>query len=127
VDLEQLILLIVALVLVSIIFYVSAAIVGSDWSLDSSYILRILVVSLVAVVVIPVFRSAADSIDLGDLGLLLAFVILVIVVRFVLIEELPVSDEWLAALVVSLIAVALIYAVDAISRALVDVQLLSLF
>ncbi len=124
-DLGQLVLLILAIVLVALIFYISGGIVGQDWTMNGTYLLRILVVSLIAVVVIPVFRDAAGSFELGDLGLLLAFVILIIVVRFILVEEMTVSDEWLASIVVSLIAVVLIYVVDEIARRAFDVNLLT--
>ena len=124
---EQLALLIVAIVLAAIIFYISGALVSQDWSLNAAYALRILVVSLVAVVVIPVFRDAADHFAFGDLGLLFAFVLLIIIVRFVLVDELTVSDEWLASIVVSLIAVVLIYIVDEVAWSLFDMNLLSVF
>ena len=126
-NLEALIMLIVVIVLVALIFYVSGALVSQDWSTSGSLILRILVVTLIAVFVIPLFRNAASSIDIGDLGLLLAFVILVVVVRYVLVEELAVAEEWLASIVISLIAVVLIYIVDAVSRALLDLRLLEIF
>jgi hypothetical protein len=126
-NLEALILLIAAIVLVAVIFYVSGALVSQDWSASGSLILRILVVSLVAVFIIPAFRDAAASIDVGDLGLLIAFVLLVVVVRFILVEELAVAEEWLASIVISLIAVVLIYIVDEASRALFDLRLLEIF
>jgi hypothetical protein len=125
-NIEALIMLIVTLVLVALIFYISGAIVSQDWSAGGGLVLRILVVSLIAVFVIPAFRGAAASVEVGDLGLLLAFVILVVVVRFILVEELAVAEEWLASIVISLIAVVLIYIVDAISRAVFDLNLLDI-
>ena len=125
-NVEALALIIAVIVLVSLIFYISGAVVSQDWTISGSLILRILVVALVAVFVIPAFRDAAASIDIGDLGLLLAFVLLVIVVRFVLVEELAVAEEWLASLVISLIAVVLIYIVDEVSRAIFDLRLLEI-
>jgi peptidoglycan/LPS O-acetylase OafA/YrhL len=122
---EQLALLVVAIVLAAIIFYISGALVSQDWSMTAAYALRILVVSLIAVVVIPVFRDAANQFGLGDLGLLFAFVLLIMIVRFVLIDELTVTDDWLAAIVLSLIAVVLIYIVDEVSRSIFDVNLLT--
>jgi membrane protein YdbS with pleckstrin-like domain len=122
-DLEVLALLLLAILLASVIFYVSGAIVGQDWSASGSQILRILVVALVAVFVIPIFRDIAGELGAGDLGLLFAFVVLVIVVRFVLVEEMTVSDEWLAAIVLSLMAVVMIYIVDEVSRSLFEVGL----
>ena len=120
-DLEVLALLLLAILLASVIFYVSGALVGQDWSVSGSQILRILIVDLVAVFVIHIFRNVAGEFGAGDLGLLFAFVVLVIVVRYVLVEEMTVSDEWLAAIVVSVIAVVMIYIVDEVSKSLFDV------
>src|SRR5512137_1088194 len=126
-DLAVLALLILGIILAAAIFYISGAMVGQDWSASGSQILRILVVSLIAVLVIPVFRDVAAELGVGDLGLLFAFVLLVIAVRFILVEEMTVSDEWLAAIVLSLIAVVLIYIVDEASRSLFDVGLFRVF
>lgn len=120
-DLEVLALLLLAILLASVIFYVSGALVGQDWSVSGSQILRILIVALVAVFVIPIFRNVAGELGAEELGLLFAFVVLVIVVRYVLVEEMTVSDEWLAAIVVSVIAVVMVYIVDEVSKSLFDV------
>jgi len=126
-DLGQLILLIIAIALVSIIFYISGAIVSGDWVVQAPYVLRIVIVSIFAVVAIPVFRTAMGEFDLGDLGLLFAFVLLILAVRFIMVIELTVSDEWLASIVISLIGVVLIYIVDKVAMHLADIQMLSLF
>ena len=126
-DLEVLALFLLAILLAAVIFYVSGAVVGQDWSASGSQILRILVVSIIAVVVIPIFRSVAEELSVGELGLLLAFVILIIVVRYVLVEDMTVSDEWLAAIVLSLIAVVLIYVVDEASNSLFGEGLFGFF
>ncbi len=123
----EFILLIAAIVLVTLILYVSGAIVSRDWSVAGTYLLRILVVAIIAVIVIPVFRDAAGEFHLGDLGLLLAFVLLVIAIRFLIVDELTVSDEWLASIVIALIAVILIYVVDRVADEVFDVRLLALF
>lgn len=119
--------LIVALVLVFVIFYIGGAIVGQDWSLPAPYLVRVIAVAIVAVVAIPLLRSGADQLQLGDLGVLVAFVILIIVVRFLMVEELAVSDEWLASIAISLVGVVLIYIVDALSQWVFDVRILDLF
>lgn len=126
-SIEQLIILLAALILVTLIFYISGAIVGGDWSISGSYVLRMVIVALIAVIVIPLFKSAADQLGLGDLGLLLAFVILIVSVRFVMVDELTVNDEWLAAIVIALVGVVLIYIVDTAADALLHTRLLSLF
>ncbi len=111
----------------SVIFYISGAIVGQDWSLPAPYLVRVIAVAIVAVVAIPLLRSGAEQLQLGELGVLLAFVILIIVVRFLMVEELAVSDEWLASIAISLVGVVLIYVVDALSQAVFDVRILALF
>jgi len=126
-NLEALIMLIVTIVLVALIFYVSGALVSQDWSASGSLILRILVVTLVAVFVIPLFTNFGSSDSLSHLGLLLSFVILIVVVRFVLVEELAVAEEWLASIVISLIAAVLIYILDEASNAIFDLRLLEIF
>ncbi|MEM2890973.1 MAG: hypothetical protein QXJ32_00490 [Thermoplasmata archaeon] len=118
---------VVAVIIAAVIFYASASLVSRDWTLTGSMVLRILVVSLIAVLVIPVFRHLAGEIGAGDIGLLLAFVILVIAVRFIVVEELPVTDEWLSAIVISLIAAVLIYILDEVSEWLVGTSLLDVF
>jgi hypothetical protein len=125
--LGQLVLLIIAIALVSIIFYISGSIVSGDWVVQSSYVLRIVIVSIFAVVAIPVFRNAMGEFDLGDLGLLFAFVLLILAVRYIMVTELTVSDEWLASIVISLIGVVLFYIVDEVAKHLVHIQMLSLF
>jgi hypothetical protein len=126
-NLEVLALFLLAILLAAVIFYISGALVGQDWSASGSQILRILAVSVVAVFVIPIFRSVTDELGFVDLGLLFAFVILIIVVRYVLVEDMTVSDEWLAAIVLSLIAVVLIYVVDQMSIRLFSEGLFGFF
>jgi hypothetical protein len=124
--LEELLVIVIAIILVTLVFYVSGAIVSQDWSITAPYLLRILVVAILVVFVIPAFREAASGFDLGELGVLLAFVLLIIAVRFVVIEELTVSDDWLAAIVVSFLAVVLFYLIEAIARTL-DVAFVPVF
>jgi hypothetical protein len=126
-SLEELALLLIAILLAAVIFYISGAIVGQDWSASGAYILRVLLVSVIAVVVIPVFRDAANQFDLGELGLLFAFVLLIIVIRFVLVDELTVNDDWLASIVIALIGVVLIYIVAELASRYSHIALLSLF
>ncbi len=126
-SLEELALLLIAILLAAVIFYISGAIVGQDWSASGTYLLRILLVSVIAVVVIPVFENAANRFDLGELGLLFAFVLLIIVIRFVLVDELTVNDDWLASIVIALIGVVLIYIVAEIASRLSDASLLPIF
>jgi len=126
-SLEELALLLIAILLAAVIFYISGAIVGQDWSASGTYLLRILLVSVIAVVVIPVFENAANRFDLGELGLLFAFVLLIIVIRFVLVDELTVNDDWLASIVIALIGVVLIYIVAELASRLSDASLLPIF
>lgn len=126
-SIEELLMLIVAIALVTVIFYVSSALVSRDWTATSTYVLRLVLVAVIAVFVIPVFRDAANEFDLGDLGLLFGFVLLILIVRFVIVEELTIADDWLASIVISLVGVVLIYIVAEIGKRLLDVELLAVF
>ena len=121
------ILLLVSVVLVALIFYVSCALVSSDWSADGAFALRLLLVSVVAVLVIPFVRDVFHELGVVELGLLFAFVILIFLVRYVLVEELPVSDDWLASIVISLIGVVLIFVVQELADRFFDTAMLSGF
>lgn len=126
-DSGHLILLLATLLIVMLVFYVSAAAVARDWSAGAEYIFRIFIVSLIAVFVVPMVSQLGGEYVVYDLMLLLSFVVLVAVVRFVLIEDLAVSDDWLAAMIVSLIGVSLIFLVDIVSGELFDVNLPTMF
>jgi len=125
--LGELALLLVAILLVAIILYVSGALVSRDWSVTNTYLLRVLVTAVIAVIIIPVFQEAAGEFRLGDLGLLMAFVILIVTIRFLIVDELTVADDWLASIVIALIAVVLIYVVDKFADELFDIRLLGVF
>jgi hypothetical protein len=126
-DIGQLVLLIIAIALVCIVFYISGAVVSGDWVVQAPYVLRIIIVSIFAVVAIPVLRDAMGEFDLGDLGLLFAFVLLILAVRFIMVTELTVGDEWLASIAISLIGVVLFYIIDEVAMHLAHIQMLSLF
>jgi len=120
-------LILAAIILVSIILYVSGALVSRDWSVSNSYILRVLVTAIIAVLIIPIFRDAAGEFRMDELGLLIAFVLLIIAIRFLIVDELTVADDWLASIVIALVAVVLIYVVDMVADELFDIRLLSMF
>lgn len=126
-DIWEIVLLLMTIVVVALIFYIAGALVSREWSVNTSYVLRLLVVSLVAVFVIPVFGNAADELHLAELGLLLAFVLLTFLIRFVLVEELVVTDDWLASIVIALIGAILIYVIDEAADQLFNVHVLAFF
>ncbi len=125
-DAVELALLLVAVMIVLLVFYASAAVVSQDWSASPEHLLRLLVVSLVFVFVVSAVSNMSREQVFSDLLLLLSFVVLVVVVRFILVEELAVSDDWLASMIVSLIGVTLIFMIDALMDALFDLSLPSI-
>ena len=125
-DAVELALLLVAVMIVLLVFYASAAVVSQDWSASPEHLLRLLVVSLVFVFVVSAVSNMSREQVFSDLLLLLSFVVLVVVVRFILVEELAVSDDWLASMIVSLIGVTLIFMIDALMDALFDLTLPSI-
>ncbi len=98
-----------------------------DWSVSNSYILRVLVTAIIAVLIIPIFRDAAGEFRMDELGLLIAFVLLIIAIRFLIVDELTVADDWLASIVIALVAVVLIYVVDKVADEIFDIRLLAMF
>lgn len=125
-DAVELALLLVAVMIVLLVFYASAAVVSQDWSASPEHLLRLLVVSLVFVFVVSAVSNMSREQVFSDLLLLLSFVVLVVVVRFILVEELAVSDDWLASMIVSLVGVTLIFMIDALMDALFDLSLPSI-
>jgi hypothetical protein len=125
-DAVELALLLVVVVIVLLVFYASAALVSQDWSASPEHLLRLLVVSLVFVFVVSAIGNMSREHVFSDLLLLLSFVVLVVVVRFVLVGELAVSDDWLASMIVSLIGVTLIFMIDILLDALLDLSLPSI-
>lgn len=125
-DAVELALLLVAVMIVLLVFYASAAVVSQDWSASPEHLLRLLVVSLVFVFVVSAVSNMSREQVFSDLLLLLSFVVLVVVVRFILVEELAVSDDWLASMIISLIGVTLIFMIDALMDALFDLTLPSI-
>jgi predicted neutral ceramidase superfamily lipid hydrolase len=120
---SDILLLCVTILIVIVVFYMSAAIVAQDWSMTPPYFLRLLVVSLVFAFVVPLVSDLGKDQGLANLMLLLSFVFLIVVVRFVMVEELAVPDDWLASIVISLIGVSLIFVIEAISDHLFDLGL----
>jgi predicted ABC-type exoprotein transport system permease subunit len=120
---SDIILLCATILIVIVVFYVSAAIVAQDWAMTPPYLLRLLVVSLVFAFVVPMVSELGRDQGLANLMLLLSFVFLVAVVRFVMVEELAVPDDWLASMVISLIGVSLIFVIEALSDHLFDLGL----
>ncbi len=125
-DVMWFVLLCIAVLVVMLVFYLSAAIVSQDWAAAPPYILRILIVSLVFVFIVPVVSDLGREQGLSDFMLLLSFVFLVVVVRFVMVEELAVHDDWLASMVISLIGVGLILVIEEVSNRLFDIGLPSI-
>ena len=122
-DVTDIILLCATILIVMLIFYISAAIVAQDWSATPSYAMRILVVALVFVFVVPLVIELGKGHDLSGLMVLLSFVFLVVLGRFIMVEELAVPDDWLAAMVISLMGVVMIFVIVALSEELLDLGL----
>ncbi|HEX9907821.1 MAG TPA: hypothetical protein VGB78_05065 [Thermoplasmata archaeon] len=126
-SIEELILLVIALIVASIMFYVSASIIGHDWTTSGTYVLRIIFVSAISVFVIPLFSDVMGELGVQELGLLFAFVLIIVVVRYLIVDELTVEEDWLASIFIAFIAVVLIFIVDEIAETYFETSLLPLF
>ncbi len=125
-NMDSLLLSCAAVIVVTLVFYVAASLANRDWSTNAYYVIRLIVVAAIAVFVIPVFRSVGAEFDLGDLGLLLSFVLLIIAVRFLVVDELTVSDDWLSSIGISLIGVVMIYILNEVFVRILDIRLLAI-
>lgn len=125
-DIMWLVLLCVTLLIVILVFYLSAGIVSQDWEASPSYLLRIFVVALVFVFIVPIVSDLGRDEGLSNFMLLLSFVFLVIVVRFIMVEELAVPDDWLASMVISLVGVGLIFVIEEVADRLFDLSMPSI-
>ena len=125
-ELSDILLVCATIIIVILIFYVSAAIVAQDWSATPSYALRICFVALVFVFVVPLVSELGRDQDFAGLMLLVSFVFLVVLVRFIMVEELAVADDWLASMVISFMGVAMIFVIEVLSERLFDLGLPSM-
>ena len=125
-EISDILLVCVTILVVILIFYVSAAIVAQDWSATPSYALRICVVALVFVFVVPMVSELGRDQEFASLMILVSFMFLVVLVRFIMVEELAVADDWLASMVISFMGVAMIFVIEAVFDRLFDLGLPSL-
>ena len=125
-EISDVLLVCATIIIVILIFYVSAAIVAQDWSSTPSYAIRICVVALVFVFVVPMVSELGRDHDLSGLMTLVSFIFLVVLVRFIMVDELAVADDWLASMVISFMGVAMIFVIEALSDRLFDLGLPSL-
>jgi hypothetical protein len=122
-ELDSLLLMCATVAVVAFVFYVAASIANRDWSTNIYYVLRLVAVAAIAVFVIPVFRSIGAEFGLGDLGLLLSFVVLIVAVRFLIVDELTVSDDWLSSIGISLIGVIMIFILNEVFVRVMDIRM----
>ena len=125
-EISDILLICATIIIVILIFYVSAAIVAQDWSATPSYALRICFVALVFVFVVPMVSELGRDQDFAGLMVLASFMFLVVLVRFIMVEELAVADDWLASMVISFMGVAMIFVIEVPSERLFDLGLPSL-
>lgn len=125
-EISDVLLVCATIIIVILIFYVSAAIVAQDWSSTPSYAIRICVVALVFVFVVPMVSELGRDHDLSGLMTLVSFIFLVVLVRFIMVDELAVADDWLASMVISFMGVAMIFVIEVVSDRLFDLGLPSL-
>lgn len=125
----QLILLIAAIILVALFLYIAIRLLTGKKETETGYLIRLLVVAAVIVILVAIVLGAIVGIlsDLplvggilgnaaGRLMLILFYVAIIYLIRYILIPEKGELEKWTAAVWSGVIALFLVYLIDAILR-----------
>ncbi|MFW9993572.1 MAG: hypothetical protein ACFFD4_16120 [Candidatus Odinarchaeota archaeon] len=138
-DIVQLILLLVAVVLLSLVLYISMRLITGKKNTDAGYLLRIVVVAVIVVIVFPVISGAINEIlqlpvldiiagaGVAGIVLILLFVILIYLVKILLMPEAASYEKWERAIWISTIAVFFVLLINAVTYIVVDEALIPFF
>lgn len=123
-DIETLLLLIIAIVLVAIILYISARLIAGKKETDSGYIIRLVLIALIIVILVAVVIGAIVG-SVGDFPFIstaasqlvpvLVYVAIVYLLKYLLIPEKAEPTNWQASIWIAVITLFLIYLINAVA------------
>ncbi|HUW43336.1 MAG TPA: hypothetical protein VMW02_03770 [Thermoplasmata archaeon] len=122
---EQILFIAITLVILIFVIYLAAGIVSGDWGHSGGTWLRFVLVAAIAVILIPALQTAAGWVDAGDLALMIAFIVIMFLIYLLIVPELTVADEWMAAIFASFLTVFALYALEKVVDALFHVHMFS--
>jgi len=118
----HLLLLLVSVALVSIWLYISTRLITGHEDLDVLYVGRLVIVALVVVLIAPVLSSIGGIIGIPEIGAVIAFIGILYCVKFFIISDVGGVDEWQQAIWITFLALAFIYAFNALISYLTHVN-----
>ncbi len=107
-DLTEWVYLLVLALITAAFLYVATRLITKEELLDAPYALRLFVTAFVIVVLAWALRDFLP----GALGILVVFLAMVVVIRYLVIEAVGLGDEWLEALLVSIVTLVFLYVVQ---------------
>jgi hypothetical protein len=123
-DIESLLLLIIAVILVTIILYVSARLIAGKKDTDSGYIIRLVLIAIIIVILVAVVIgaivssvSAVPFISTAAFQLVpvLIYLAIVYLLKYLLIPEKAESTNWHGSIWIAVITLFLIYLINAVA------------
>ena len=123
-DLESVLLLIIAIVLVTIILYIGARLIAGKKDSDSGYIIRLIVIAIIIVILVAVvigaLVGAVQGIPFVEIAAarlvpVLIYLAIVYLLKYLLIPEKSESTNWHASVWIGVITLFLIYLINAIA------------
>ncbi len=116
-----LVFLLVAIVVLSLVYYFSVRLITGEELFEFSYAFRLVLVALITLFVAPVFQRVIPG-AVSGIGGVLSFVIILYSVRYLLIEPLTSREEWEKAIWVSVIALVVVYVINYLAVRLLGVS-----
>ena len=106
-----LVLFAVKILIVMAILYIAVRLVTKEEVITGSYAIRLLILAVIAIFLVPLLRVAFSKMDtnLDLIGVLIAFAIFTVLVRYILVPEVSLGDEWVEAVIISLLTIVLIF------------------
>ena len=123
-DIETLLLLIIAIVLVTLILYIGARLIAGKKDSDTGYIIRLVLIALIIVILVAVVIGAIVSAieplpfvstAAYQLVPVLVYLAIVYLLKYLLIPEKSESTNWHASIWIAVITLFLIYLINAIA------------
>ncbi|MHA1975619.1 MAG: hypothetical protein ACW98I_01830 [Candidatus Hodarchaeales archaeon] len=123
-DVETLLLLLIAIVLVTIILYIGARLIAGKKDSDTGYIIRLVLIAIIIVILVAVVIGAIVSAvsplpfvstAAYQLVPVLIYLAIVYLLKYLLIPEKADSTNWHASIWIAVITLFLIYLINAIA------------
>jgi len=111
------------LIVLTFVIFLASGLSTGDWDVPSNIWLRFILIAAISTVLIPILQSMADWAGARDLALMVAFMIILLLMRYLVMVELTVADEWMAAIFATFLVVLILFVIEKVAFALFNVDL----